>query len=404
MLLKSTIREVIQSQQEQLESRDTGIGRQLLDEIRLDTGFVLIITGIRRSGKSTLLRQLIRGKIQGACFLNFEDPMLTGFESKDFVKLDEIFPESNDDPFYVFDEIQNIKGWENYIRYKQDNGKKIILTGSNATLLSKELGTKLTGRHLDYELYPFSYSEYLKMTRSVSGINSFMNYMNTGGFPEYIKYGEKEILYRITDDILYRDITARHGIRHHTVLKELLIYLITNNGKLFSYNNLKKIFSLGSPNTVSDYISFFEDSYLLFTVPKFSYSVKKQMTNLRKTYTIDTGLAGINSLSMSKDMGRKLENLLFIHLRKKYKRIFYYAERGECDFLVQEKEKITKAIQVCYELNPDNLDRELDGLYEAMQAVNITEGLIITVNQEDHFAKDKMSVRVIPAWKWLAEG
>ncbi len=162
MLLKSTIREVIQSQQEQLESRDTGIGRQLLDKIRLDTGFVLIITGIRRSGKSTLLRQLIRGKIQKACFLNFEDPMLTGFESKDFVKLDEAFPESDDDSFYIFDEIQNIKGWENYIRYKQDNGKKIILTGSNATLLSKELGTKLTGRHLDYELYPFSYFEYFK--------------------------------------------------------------------------------------------------------------------------------------------------------------------------------------------------------------------------------------------------
>jgi len=401
MLLRSTIREVIESQKEQLESSDIGIGRELLDTIRLDTGFVLIITGIRRGGKSTLLRQLIRWKLKGACFLNFEDPVLTGFEYKDFVKLDELFPESDTDSFYVFDEIQNIEGWENYIRHKQDNGKKVILTGSNATLLSRELGTKLTGRHLDYELYPFSWREYLTITNSTPGIDSFMNYLDTGGFPEYIKYGEKEILYRITDDILYRDITARHGIRHHAVLKELLIYLMSNNGKLFSYNNLKKIFSLGSPNTISDYISYFEDSYLLFTVPKFDYSIKKQMTNPRKIYTVDTGLAGANSLSMSKDAGRKLENLMFIHFRKKYNRIFYFAGRRECDFLVQEKEKITKAIQVCYELNPDNLDRELDGLYEAMNAVSITEGLIITADQEDQFTKDNMKVRVIPAWKFV---
>ncbi|MBA7582610.1 hypothetical protein ES708_24543 [subsurface metagenome] len=231
-----------------------------------------------------------------------------------------------------------------------------------------------------------------------------MNYLNAGGFPEYLKYGEKEILYRITDDILYRDIATRHGIRHLSKLKELLVYLITNSGKLFSYNKLKNIFSMGSPNTVSDYISFFEDSYLLFTVPKFSYSVKKQIANPRKIYTIDTGLASANSLSISKDLGRRFENLLFIHLRKKYKKIYYYAERGECDFLVLEKEKITQAIQACYELNSDNLDRELNGLFEAMQSFKLSEGLIITFNQEDHFSKENMNVRVIPAWKFVEVG
>lgn len=404
MLLKSAIREVIQAQKEHLDNYDTGVGRHLLDKIRLDTGFVLIITGIRRSGKSTLLKQLIRKKLPEACFLNFEDPRLTGFESKDFMKVDEIFSEDPGDPFYIFDEIQNIKEWEKFIRYKQDSGKKILLTGSNAILLSKEFGTKLTGRHIDYELYPFSYSGYLKITRSAPGADSFMNYLNAGGFPEYLKYGEKEILYRITDDILYRDIATRHGIRHLSKLKELLVYLITNSGKLFSYNKLKNIFSMGSPNTVSDYISFFEDSYLLFTVPKFSYSVKKQMANPRKIYTIDTGLASANSLSISKDLGRRFENLLFIHLRKKYKKIYYYAERGECDFLVLEKEKITQAIQACYELNSDNLDRELNGLFEAMQSFKLSEGLIITFNQEDHFSKENMNVQVIPAWKFVEVG
>ncbi len=320
------------------------------------------------------------------------------------MKVDEIFSEDPGDPFYIFDEIQNIKEWEKFIRYKQDSGKKILLTGSNAILLSKEFGTKLTGRHLDYELYPFSYSGYLKITRSAPGADSFMNYLNAGGFPEYLKYGEKEILYRITDDILYRDIATRHGIRHLSKLRELLVYLITNSGKLFSYNKLKNIFSMGSPNTVSDYISFFEDSYLLFTVPKFSYSVKKQMANPRKIYTIDTGLASANSLSISKDLGRRFENLLFIHLRKQYKQIYYYAERGECDFLVLEKEKITRAIQACYELNSDNLDRELNGLFEAMQNFKLSEGLIITFNQEDHFSKENMNVMVIPAWKFVEVG
>jgi len=402
MLLKSIIEEVVLAQNEQQKARDTGLERELLDKIRPDTGFVIIITGIRRGGKSTLLRQLRKKRLSGKVhWLNFEDPKLTGFESSDFVKLDKVFSERNGNNFYLFDEIQNIDGWENYIRYKQDNGAKIILTGSNARLLSRELGTKLTGRHLDYELFPFSYREFLAFTQQEGGEHSFLDYMNRGGFPEYLKYDEPEILYRVTDDILYRDITARYGVRHHKVLKEILIYLMTNTGRRFSYNKLKQIFSMGSPNTVSDFISFFENSYLLFTVPMFSYSAKKQMVNPRKVYSIDTALAEANSLSFSKDLGRKLENMVYIRLRKRYRQIYYYSGKGECDFLMQEKEKITGALQVCYELTPDNLDRELDGLMEAMKTVNITEGLIITMNQKDQFVKDNMKIRVIPAFEWF---
>ena len=402
MLLKSTIREVVLTQKEEMKTYAMGVGRELLEKIRLDTGFVIIITGIRRSGKSTLLRQLMQDQFPDKVhYLNFEDPKLTGFESGDFVKLDEIFLEEGTGFCFFYDEIQNIEGWETYIRYKQDKGEKIILTGSNATLLSSELGTKLTGRHLDYELFPFSYREFLTLTDQKEGEGSFMDYLNRGGFPEYLKYDEPEILYRITDDILYRDITARYGIRNHKVLKEMLIYLITNSGKLFSYNNLKKIFSLGSPNTVSDYISFFEGSYLLFTVPKFSYSVKEQMVNPRKIYVIDTGLAGVNSISLSKDIGRKLENRVFVRLREKYRQIYYYSGKGECDFLVREKEKITKAFQVCYELTPDNLDRELNGLVEAMKAVKVKQGTIITMSQKDQFVRENRKIQVVPAYQWF---
>ncbi len=402
MLLKSTIHEVYFAQKEYLKNCDIGLERELLKDIRLDTDFVIIITGIRRSGKSTFLKQIISNKIQNACFLNFEDPRLAAFEIDDFAKLDEIFSDEPDDSYYIFDEIQNIPQWEKFVRSKQDYGKRIIITGSNASLLSRELGTRLTGRHLDYELFPFSYREFLSMDNSGKSIESFTSYLEKGGFPEYLKFGEQDILYRLTDDIIYRDIAIRYGIKNHKLLKQLLIYLITNSGKLFSYNKLKALFSTGSSNTIIDYISFFEDSYLLFTIPKFSYSLKKQIYNPRKVYSIDTGLVNVVSLSFTEDIGRKLENLVFVYLRKKHSQIFYFAEQNECDFLIMDNGKITMAIQVCYKLDQDNLDRELNGLWEAMQTTNLTDGIIVTFDQEDQFNKDNMKISVIQAWRFIS--
>ncbi len=403
MILKSVIEDVYLSQKEFFEKKEFGLERESLNEIRLDTDFVTIITGIRRSGKSTLLKQLIKKRINNACFLNFEDPRLVSFEFNDFEKLHNVFMQEGEDSYYVFDEIQNIPGWEIFIRAQHDQGRKILISGSNASLLSKELGTRLTGRHLDYELFPFSFNEYLRFFDLEESGLSFEKYINDGGFPEFLKYKDQEILYRLCDDILYRDIAVRHGIKHYKLLKQILLYLITNSGKLFSYNKLKKLFSLGSSNTIIDYISFFEDSYLLFVIPKFSYSLKKQIYNPHKIYTIDSGLANALSLSFSEDIGRKFENLIFIHLRKKYKNIFYFSERNECDFLIYEKGKVTKAIQVCYKLTPDNIKRELDGLWEAMKETNLSEGIIVTFDQEDYFVKDKMHAIVVPAWKFILE-
>jgi hypothetical protein len=284
-----------------------------------------------------------------------------------------------------------------------DKGKRFLITGSNASLLSKELGTRPTGRHLRYELFPFSYKEMLTLSNLDPSKESFEDYLKKGGFPEFLKNQKEEILRELFYDIVIRDIVVRHKIRNLKTIKELGIYLLTNVGKEFSYNNLKKTFNLGSINTVISFISFFEDSYLLFTVPKFSYSFKQQLVNPKKIYSIDNGLSNANSVSFSSDKGRMLENVVFNNLRKKFKNIYYFQETYECDFVIKEKEKIILAIQVCYELNNDNKERELNGLLEALIALNIEQGLILTFNIEDQFVIKNKKIFVKPTWKWLLE-
>jgi len=178
-------------------------------------------------------------------------------------------------------------------------------------------------------------------------------------------------------------------------------YLITNVGKEFSYNSIKKIFKLGSVNSAISFISFFEDSYMLFTVPKFDYSYKKQIINPKKVYSIDNGFSNMNSASFSKDLGKMLENLVFLALRRMYKEIFYFQETGECDFVVKERNEIFKAIQVCYYLTQQNKDREINGLLEALKKFKLNQGLILTYNQDDKFSIDGKMIKVMPVWKWL---
>ena len=400
MFTKQTISEVIEIQAGLYESKAIGTPRTALDELKLYDSFTLIICGIRRCGKSTLLNQALRSKFSRPIFLNFEDPRLAAFELSDFIRFDELVKEINPDVI-AFDEIQNVPQWEKYIRSKQDEGQRIIVTGSNASLLSKEFGAILTGRYLIKELFPFSYVEYLNFNGKSVGVNSFSEYLNDGGFPEYLKTHDTEILNRLIDDILLRDITLRFGVRQHQMLRQLALYLVSNIGKCLSMNQLKNLFSIGSVNSISNYIEWLEDSYLIFSIPKFSFSLKKQIYNPRKIYCVDTGLAGANSLSMSKDYGRKLENMIFLHLRKTCKTIFYYSEKNECDFIVVQNGQPTDAIQVCYQLTTDNLNRELKGLEEAMSELKLESGLIITHNQEDSFEVSGKAVKAIPAWKYL---
>ncbi|MEA3357633.1 MAG: ATP-binding protein [Patescibacteria group bacterium] len=401
MILRDVLKQIVKSQESEILSAEKGVKRKSLGEIDLDLPHAQIVSGVRRCGKSTFMRQLMDLQ-ENPCYFNFEDPRALNFEVSDFKKLEEIFNEEYGicNSFF-FDEIQNVARWEVAVRSILDREKKVVVTGSNASLLSRELGTRLTGRHLRHELFPFSYTEMLTLTKKKPGIESFDKYMEKGGFPEYLRYGRIDILQSLFEDIIARDIVVRHNIRNSETLREMAVYLLTNTSKEFTYNSLRKIFSLGSTNTATSFVSYLGDSYLVFTVPKFDYSLKKRLVNPKKVYSIDVGLANANSVSFSEDKGRVLENIVYLKLREKTKEIFYYRRKGECDFVAREGKKITRAVQVCYSLNEENQEREINGLIEALNEFNLKEGLILTHNQEDQLVIGSRKIIVKPAWKWM---
>ena len=402
MILASDLQKIIASQYESLRIPENLVTRSVLNEIDPTIPFAIVLSGIRRCGKSTLLFQLLQ-KFQSMNYLNFEDPRLVNFELSDFERVDNLFNEKeNASDLYFFDEIQNVDRWEMFVRSLLDRNKHVILTGSNSSLLSRELGSRLTGRHLQFELFPFNYTEFLSFSGKIPGTGSFSDYIETGGFPEFIRFERIQILQQLLSDILSRDIAVRNNIRNVSQLNELIIFLLANTGKPFSLNGLQKSFQFGSVNTVKDFISYFEDAYLVFTIPKFAYSLKKQATNPKKTYAIDTGMIKANTTRFSEDHGRLLENIVFLHLRRKYDSIFYFKEKNECDFVVFEKDKITKAFQVCYELNDGNMQRETAGCKEAMQMFGLNESSIITLEQEDTINEGDLKINIEPAWKWFS--
>lgn len=403
MILKQTLREVVLSQRQELSSYDSGVQRLKLLSIELNSQYATIISGIRRCGKSTLLKQILQS-IPNYYYLNFEDTRLTDFEPSDFNKLDDVFMEEfGSSDTYLLDEIQNVSEWEIFVRSRLDRGKKFVITGSNASLLSRELGTRLTGRHNNVELFPFSYSEYLDFKKEKPSKINFQEYNEDGGFPIYLQYGKPEMLRQLLSDIVQRDIVARYNLRSSKIIMEIALYLITNIGREFSYSNLAKRYYVGSTNTVISFVSHLEDSYLLFTVQRFDFSLKKQQVSPRKVYSIDNGLISTNSVSFSSNRGRMLENTVFLHLRRSYSEIFYFRKNRECDFLVREKNAIKMCIQVTFELNDENKDREIAGLLEAIEEVKLKEGLIITYDQEDEFTQNDVRIKVRPAWKWIKE-
>jgi len=398
-MLSENLKNITVKQIDELKLEKLGIKRDLMKFISLNLSHVLILSGVRRCGKSTLLKQLIKTQ-KKFYFFNFEVPRAFSFEITDFEKLDETFKEEfGNSDHYFFDEMQNVIGWERIVRGLHDKKKKVILTGSNASLLSRDLGTKLTGRHITFELFPFSYKEWLVFRQKKAGVESFKDYFNEGGFPEFLKQGRYEILQELFEDIITRDIITKYGIRETKIIKEMAIYLLSNISKEISFNSLKRLFGLGSTNTAITYVSYYEDSYLLFTVPKFDYSYKKQLVNPKKIYSIDIGLSKSVSASFTGDMGRILENIVFLALRNKYKEIFYFKEDNECDFVIRKMGKVSKAIQVCYELNENNKEREINGLKEAMDKLSIEEGIILTFNQKDNIN----NILVKPVWEWLCE-
>jgi hypothetical protein len=400
MVLKSEIEKSLKLQQSFLSKKQSNFERESLDNIKINSTFILIITGIRRCGKSTLMQQISEKIKEEKLFFNFEDPRIYGFDVDDFTKLDEIVGDKLN--YYFFDEIQNVEKWELFVRHLHDREKNIVITGSNASLLSKELGTRLTGRNIQIELFPFSYSEFRMFKQLENNLKTFNLYMEEGGFPEYLKSKQKEHLQQLFKDIVYRDIIVRYGIRQAKTLIDIALFLIANVGKEYSLNGIKNTFRVGSANSVADYIQWLEDSYVLFSLPRFSWSLKSVSVNPKKIYCIDSGFAQANSLSFTEDKGRLLENIVYLALRRKHKDLYYFKDNGECDFIVKQGQDINQIIQVCTEIHSDNKNREINGLIAALKFFNKTEGLILTLNQDDVLKENDMKITLLPVWKWLA--
>lgn len=396
MILKSELENVINLQQKQLGIQQS-YPRKMLSELRIINEFALIVSGIRRCGKSTLLAQLIdKQDLSSILFINFDSPQLFNFEFNDFQLLDEIIQEKQVSTLF-FDEIQVIADWEIYIRGKLDAGYNVVITGSNAALLSRELGTKLTGRHLSKELFPFSFIEYCEYLERAKNAESVREYLNRGGFPQYLHLDEKEILEMLLNDILYRDIVVRYSIRDEMPIKRLILFLAANIGNLISATKLKQQIEVKSTSTVQEYLSHLEQSYLIHLLPKFTYSYKAQLVNPRKVYFIDNGLQSAISPSFTQDLGRKLENTVFWELRRKQYELYYYNENNkECDFVLCRKSKVEKVIQVCLQLNSENVKREQQGLLDAMNFFELDHGYIITLDQKDKILINQKVIEVIP--------
>lgn len=379
-----------------------GTSREYLSLFNRKSNHVQVLSGVRRCGKSTLMRQLIKKYGKNIAYFNFEDPRIFNFELSDFQKLDEIIGKNV--AAYFFDEIQNVPSWEIFIRQLHDRGKKVFITGSNASLLSKELGTRLTGRHLRHEIFPFSYSELLNHKKWKPSVKNFEFYIQNGGFPEYLREENPEVLQLLLKDIVLRDIAVRYGIRNSKTLMDITLHLLSNIGKEITHNKLAKSFQIGSANSVMNYLSWLEDSYLLFFLPKFSYSPRSIAINPRKVYAIDNGLINSNSLSFTEDKGRLLENSAYLFLKKQPFDLFYFRENNECDFVLFEKGKCKMAIQVCEKVHDENLHREVNGLLEAMTFFKLKEGYILTKDQKDLLEINKNKIHIIPLSEWMLKG
>ena len=381
------------------------IGREMTTErYKVIPEFARIVTGVRRCGKSTLLEMNVL--TEDDFYLNFEDTALYGFTQSDFVILDDAIArfqnEHKNCRHLIFDEIQIVDGWEIYINQKLNEKYLVCITGSNASLLSIELGTHLTGRHLDTEVFPFSYNEYCTFTHSEHNDESFIKYMEQGGFPEYLRYNDGEILQRLFDDILVRDIAVRYKIRNIRTLKVLALYLASNCGNLITGGKLAAQLGLKTNVTILEYLSYLERCYLFFYVPRYDFSVKSQSINPRKVYSIDTGLIRNVSLSGTKDLGHLFENVIFLHIRRQTQYIWYYSDQSfECDFLYGQNAVPEFAVQVCYELTNENREREVRGLVETCKLFPDLKPCIVTLHQSDKISYNGMIIPVFTAEEFM---
>jgi len=414
---KTEIKKVIVAQKESFRVNEY-VTRDPVEQLQdcFNNPFIQIVTGVRRCGKSTMIQHLRENYHEKNYCINFDDNRLSSFTVNDFEKLNESFQELYDkERTYYFDEIQIIDGWERFVSRLYNEGNKVFITGSNATMLSQELGTYLTGRNIQSAMFPYSFSEYLRFKKiefstadffsaekSLTLKKAFRDYVVHGGFPEFLQTLNPFYLKNLFENILYKDVVARYNIRNVKTVAEILHYLISNISKLISYNAVKNIFNVSNADTIKEYIGYFENAFLLFSINKFDYSLKKQLINPKKIYTIDTGLVNSVSFQFSENYGRQLENIVFLQLKRMNFEIFYHSNKFECDFVVRVNDKIANAFQVTQSIeNESTRTREMNGLTEAMQTYGLTTGLILTEDEEDEFITNDLTIKVKPVWKWL---
>ena len=380
------------------------VKRRLTARLELRPGRALVLTGVRRSGKSTLQAQLSRQAGGAAVFCNLEDTRLYGMEPRDFQTLLSLLSENYPDAAVFLDEVQEVPEWQRLVRALLDAGRRVCVTGSNASLLGRELGAKLTGRHLSVAVYPFSYSEYLELRQAKRGEETLKAYLTEGGFPGALREpGIAPVLLReLLRDVVQRDIVSRFGLRDTRHLMNLVLHLLAHTGQPLSLQALAKGLAIPTVAQAGRYLEYLQDAWLLLSVPRFSSSFKKRVISPPKYYAIDPGFRVANTPNATPDLGRRLENAVLLALRRTGEEVAFAAETHlwECDFVTPNA-----AIQVCAQFSPENRDREMRGLLGAanlpVSGRRARDLLILTMDQRDMLSEGGREIKVLPAWEWL---
>ncbi len=436
MIKEELLKRVIVEQQRFLEPKEDLWPREYQPDILASLGNdqIIFLTGVRRCGKSYLLKivkKIADEKEQtdnkNFLYINFEDERLVNIEADELSGIIELYfrlykPDFNKKIVLFFDEIQNVPHWGRWInRLYEQKQFKIFITGSNASILKKETGRLLTGRSISMEIFPLSFKEYLYYFKKEPPVTekdlydpkgrarvlgAFDEYLRNGGFPEYLKTGDYLILQEYFKDIIQRDIIYRYSIRYKKELKEMAKIIISGPGNIFSFKNMASAVGLKNIGTVKNYIDYLQESYLVFGISLFSPSLKKQIYNPDKFYGIDPGLYHSVSFSISENMGPLIENIVFLELKRRLKgvdELFYYKTRTgtEIDFVVKKRKKIN-LIQVCYDMsNESTFHREKRAILEAAKEFGVKEGTIINGNIKERLVEDGITVSILPVWEFL---
>jgi len=412
------IRDILILQKREIETRLNEKYVERKTTIKLDNNLIKVIIGPRRAGKSFYAIHFLN-KFHNFGYINFDDEQLVDVQNYDemVIALNSVY----DNPKYVLlDEIQNLPKWELFVNRLQRQGFNLIITGSNSKLLSKELSTHLTGRHSLITIFPFSFKEYLELEHkelTSSEINEKLShYLMNGGFPEpLVKDIElKEYLSTLFNSIVYKDIVKRYKIRHAKEIEDLAYYLISNVANEYSFNSLIKVSKIKSSHTTRKYLSYLEESFILFSLSRFSYKVKEQLSSNKKIYCIDNGFIQVKAFTISPDLGKLYENVVACALKKEETSgritVYYWKnqQQEEVDFVIKKGAQVEQLIQVCYNLkNLETKNREIRALIKAGKELRCKNLLMITEDKEGEekieWFGDKAVIQFIPLWKWLLD-